>query len=166
MSTTNYNLQPYGPDGETTGRRTVEWFARNVIWPAKNLMAGRALDIGCGNGRFNRILAEIFDDVVCIDPICEIGDANKIERCAFEKCHFSEFNGEPFDFCLFLGSWNIIFDQYGSEVFDILYKNLEFGGRFLVTHEKFQSYRFDYVRFKEIKSFETDKTIVRIFLKR
>jgi len=68
-----YNLQPYGKDSDTTGERTIPWFRKNWLETVKDYLPKKrdtALDVGCGNGRFNPILKEFgFKEVTGIDPV-------------------------------------------------------------------------------------------------
>lgn len=143
----NYNLQPYGKDSDTTGERTIYWFRKNWMDTVRDYLPEKrdtALDVGCGNGRFNPILKEFgFKEVTGIDPVekpnpkyfqfiynpsGEHGDPDGEYRgFTFEKLFLHEYvirniqNKKPkVDVAFLFGSFHILRQIYREGILSLL----------------------------------------------
>jgi len=114
----NYNLQPYGANGDTTGWRTIDWFRQNVLSEISHYLKGDGLDIGSGNGRLNSLFSPYFDTLMCTDPIETLNAKFKCPNVKFKQLHIHEISGE-YDTILFMGSWNIIYEHHKENVLKI-----------------------------------------------
>lgn len=122
----DYNLQPYDENGETTGRRTIQWFRENLLPHLKVMLedVGRdfAIDVGCGNGRFNQIIKEFgFKDVLCCDPAEKPGqmffDGPKYKEFSFFEGGIEDYiesGGGVNNVAFFFGSPHILFKTYDN----------------------------------------------------
>jgi len=118
---TDFNLQPYDSEGDTTGFRTLSWYRRHVfptLQGAIQQLPSRTylLDVGCGNGRFVPFFARFFEQLHCIDPICSINSKYIYPSLFYKKCTFENYNSSiQFDLVTFMGSFDIISYYHGVE---------------------------------------------------
>jgi SAM-dependent methyltransferase len=103
----NAGLQPYDEkDFDAKDKRnTIDIFCREIlpIVLCEQSSFCRALDVGCGNGRFSNILAQGFGSVVCIDQFRQPSH-EPWENVFFQKVPFLEFETlEKFDLIMFFG---------------------------------------------------------------
>ena len=124
----NYNRQPYGKNGDTTGFRNLEWY-KDQVYPLIDDFSSccvvhggmqwrrvldKCIDVGCGNGRHFPFLARIFKSIYGIDPVESLSDKYTIPQAWFSKCSLAEVLPPcRFDGVFFFGSGAIIKRYYG-----------------------------------------------------
>lgn len=119
----NYNLQPYGKDGDSKGFRTVEWYKAQVAYPLLDRLnylaiASSVLDVGVGNGRLIPIFNVAAKRYLAIDPVCTPDKAN-LGDAEFQKIDFMNVKGE-FHYILFMASFWIIWKNYQEKAIEKL----------------------------------------------
>lgn len=121
----DYNLQPYGNNGDTTGRRDLAYYHRNLTGPIKAALSmdnheyKSLLDLGCGNGRINTITKDLFETILCVDPIDELHDKFKFDNVSYAKKHIDELI-EKYDVVLMVGSMHSIWRTHGEKTKELL----------------------------------------------
>jgi SAM-dependent methyltransferase len=129
MRTRFYNPQPYDESGDTTLFRTLEWHQENVIPLIQQNLTSRksVLDLGCGNGRYNKLTHGIFENILCVDPIETMDEKFTFSNTKFERTHLHELQGK-FDNILMIGPMCAIWKKYGEDTMRYLHSLLNKNG--------------------------------------
>jgi trans-aconitate methyltransferase len=152
MGTNNekYNLQPYSENGDSTGYRNLEFYKKNLIPIIDEIISDSdvsVLDLGCGNGRFNELIHNKFDQIMCVDPIDELVDKFNYSNVSYEKKHLHELGDNNYDIIFMLGSMLSIWREYGSNCLNHLNRLSSDGGKVFVIidnkhHQDFTTHGF------------------------
>lgn len=120
-----YNLQPYGKNGDTTGKRKIAWFEKQVInrlhqSTSTVIMSNqKGCDVGSGNGRLSVLLRGIVDDLDCIDPVCDFNPRFGHPRVSFMKKDFFDIKPKnQYGVLFFMGSLQIMLHNHGAKVWE------------------------------------------------
>jgi len=166
----NYNLQPYVVSGDTTGRRDLDYYGRNLPNPLKRVIGDRriALDLGCGNGRINSITHTLFDKIICIDPIDELHPKFIFNNIEYRKQHLNEIT-DKVDVIIMIGSMHSIWRLHERGTIDFLYGMLNNDGIVCsvsdLKHEQDLSTQSDKFERFERFMFDDNKTSLDVFKK-
>lgn len=106
MSDTSIGVMLYNKDEDSKQKfRDLDWLKRNIfcndIW--KNNKS--VLDIGCGNGRVNKLYKNYFSKIVCVDPFVNISTKYRYSVVESFKIKFEDFEyKDKFDIIVFIFS--------------------------------------------------------------
>jgi hypothetical protein len=111
----NYNPQPYGKNGDTTGFRTLGWYREQVYPVMDHYVMGHGsdmcIDVGCGNGRHFPYLKSRFKTVVGCDPIEVPAEKYSLKYDIFVGRRFAACGWKPGNYqaLFFFGSlWGLL----------------------------------------------------------
>lgn len=169
-----YNLQPYGNGGDTTGRRNLDFYKRNLPSMLKNVIGDRkiALDLGCGNGRMNTIIGDYFDRIYCVDPIDELDPKFKLPNVTYHKAHIDDVMDTietKVDVIIMIGSMHSIWRMHGNATINYLSNMLNDDGIVCsvsdLKHEQDLSAEFEKFERFDRYMFDDNQTSFEVFKK-
>lgn len=104
-------LQPYQEDGDAKDERNrIQQFQIETL-PHLTCVNGRAIDVGCGNGRISHVLASHFNSVLSIDVHKGFDPRFNHPNVEFKQQAFEDVTGK-FDLILFWGSFYLMSDYH------------------------------------------------------
>lgn len=123
-------IQPYNKDGDAVDpRNRMDAFLSAYERIKQYTMFGRAIDIGCGNGRISRVLAKDFGFVLAVDPVTQIPPENPPGNVIFSRYTIDAIDGD-FDLALYWGSFYLIQEIYQDAkivvIADEIVRNLDY----------------------------------------
>ena len=165
-----YNLQPYSNNGDTTGKRNLNYYTTNLLPILKNIISKypeitkSLLDLGCGNGRINSLTHDLFDKIHCVDPIDSLHDKFKFKNISYGKKHLHEIS-DKFESILMVGSMHSIWGKYGKDTIGLLKNILNSYGILMIVSDTSNNINILDSEFKVIDEFIFDDkiTILKIY---
>jgi len=163
-----YGLQPYdGSKLDTTGERNLAFLRDNIMSIVDdNINGGVCLDVGCGNGRFNSLIKDKFDTIVCIDPMEQIHPLYDYDNVTFVQCGVNNIHGgEEFDTIFFIGSLYLVNRHYGEKGLRKILGFLKPNGSMLAMDDAKRQSDYGFMDNHKILLTKHEGTVVHIFKK-
>jgi FkbM family methyltransferase len=136
-----FNLQPYA-NSESTDGRDMNFVERNFgSFIGSFCSGGVCLDVGCGNGRLNKILAPRFDKVINLDQKDQRDMIYAYPNCEYVEANFFDYSVEQkFDVIVFWGSFLVMYQDTELRHLHRAFEMLNPEGKVIVMCEAFQEF--------------------------
>ena len=164
----NIGKQPYNSSNtDTSGWRNLDFYSNQVYPEVAPLLKKftTILDVGCGNGRFNSLIKNDFDEITCIDSFEKINPIYDYDNVNFFMMDFMLPSlNKTFDVISFIGSFHPLYDSFGREMFASVKYLSHIGSKIIILDEweRNNFYPIDRIQYREEKIKVGDRTVVLV----